>query len=123
MNSRKKHINSILKSGFALMVGFINGFFGGGGGLLCVPVLERVYHLKEKNAHATAIAVMLPLSVSSTVVYMIKNFLNERLAVSVVFGVLIGGFIGAIALKKVKGIFVRWLFIVILFVAGVRMMV
>lgn len=123
MKNNKKVKRVIFRSCFALMVGFINGFFGGGGGLLCVPTLEKVYKLETKQAHATTIAVMLPLSVISTIIYMFNNYLNFKLSLNVVVGVVVGGFIGALTLKKVGGAFVRWLFIVILFVAGVRMMV
>lgn len=123
MKNNKKIKGVLLKNCFALLVGFINGFFGGGGGLLCVPTLEKVYKLETKRAHATAIAVMLPLSIVSTIIYLINNYINFELSLSVIVGVILGGFIGAIALKKVKGSFVRWLFIAILFIAGVRMMV
>ena len=46
---------------------------GGGGGLICVPTLEKVYKLKTKNAHATAIAIMFPLSVVSSTIYLLNN--------------------------------------------------
>ena len=37
-------------------------FFGGGGGMVCVPILQKVLFLESKQAHATAIAVIFPLS-------------------------------------------------------------
>lgn len=51
--------------------GAANGFFGSGGGLLSVPALESG-GLETKKAHATSLAIMLPLSVVSAAVYM-KN--------------------------------------------------
>ena len=42
--------------------GAANGFFGSGGGLLSVPALESG-GLETKKAHATSLAIMLPLSV------------------------------------------------------------
>ena len=66
MKSKKKLKNGAIKGFFAALVGFICGFFGGGGGLVCVPVLERVYKLPTKQAHATAIMVIFPLSVISS---------------------------------------------------------
>ena len=104
------------------MVGFINGFFGGGGGLICVPTLEKVYKLETKKAHATAIAVMLPLSITSSVIYLFNNKFNFASTLSVALGVLLGGFVGAIFLKKINSTVVRWIFIAVLFSAGVRMM-
>ena len=116
--------NIILKATSAIAVGLINGFFGGGGGLICVPTLERVYKLDTKQAHATAVSIMLPLSIVSSIIYIISNScVNFAYAGAVTAGSIVGGIIGAFALKKVKGAFVRWLFIVILFVAGVRMII
>ncbi|MBQ7885001.1 MAG: sulfite exporter TauE/SafE family protein [Clostridia bacterium] len=124
MKKNVKAKNFILKSISAVAVGFINGFFGGGGGLICVPTLERIYKLETKKAHATAVSIMLPLSIASSIIYIISNKgLNFAYAGAVTAGSIIGGLIGAFALKKCKSSFVRWLFIVILFVAGVRMVI
>ena len=68
--------NWFLKVVFSVMVGFVNGFFGGGGGLLCVPTLEKVYKLDTKRSHATAICVMFPLSVVSSIIYLINSIHN-----------------------------------------------
>lgn len=122
MGKKKKIKNIAVKSVFALIVGFINGFFGGGGGLICVPTLERVYKLDTKKAHATAIAVMLPLSVISSIVYIINNRFDLAISSSVVLGVVGGGLIGAFFLKKFSGTVLRWIFIAVLFSAGVRML-
>ena len=123
MKIRKSNKNFFLKVIFALIVGFVNGFLGGGGGLLCVPTLEKIYKLETKKAHATTIAVMFPLSIISSIIYLLSNNINLNKTFAISSGVLIGGFIGALTLKKISGCAVRWLFIIILFIAGVRMMV
>ena len=123
MNGNKKKTNWIFRIFLAGVVGFVNGFFGGGGGLICVPTLEKVYKLPTKKAHATAVAVMLPLSVASSIVYIINNSINFNICASVTFGVLVGGLIGAVFLKRFSGRVVRWIFIIVLFSAGVRMLV
>lgn len=118
-----KNNKNLLKGLFALVVGFINGFFGGGGGLVCVPTLEKIYKLPTKNAHATTILIMLPLSIISSIIYIINNNFNYAVTFSIASGVIIGGFFGAILLKKINGSAVKWIFIVILFSAGIRMVV
>lgn len=123
MEKGKKHKDFLLKSIFAVLVGFVNGFFGGGGGLLCVPTLEKVYKLDTKKAHATTVAIMLPLSIVSSVIYLLSNEINIFNALTISVGSVLGGVIGAIALKKVNSNVIRWIFIVILFCAGVRMVV
>ena len=56
----KKQILLLLLCG--AIIGFLNGFFGGGGGIVCVPLLQKVLNLSSKESHATAIAVIFPLS-------------------------------------------------------------
>ena len=121
MKSRNKIKIFLLKGAFASLVGFICGFFGGGGGLVCVPTLEKVYKLPTKNAHATAILVMLPLSIISSIIYLTTNTFKLWVTVAVCAGVIVGGFIGSVFLKRLKGDIVRWIFIIVLFLAGIRL--
>ncbi len=123
MKLKQKGKIGLLKIIFSLLVGFINGFFGGGGGLVCVPALERVYKLPTKKAHATAIAIMFPLSVISSIIYIIKSGLSLNVVAPVGGGVIVGGLIGAMFLKKLNGTVIKWIFIAILFVSGFRMVV
>lgn len=123
MKNRKNSKNFILKNIFAVLVGFINGFFGGGGGLLCVPTLEKIYKLETKKAHATAVAIMLPLSIVSSIIYFFHNNMNIYATLAITLGSVAGGLFGAFALKKANSDFIRWIFIAILFTAGVRMVV
>ncbi len=123
MKKQKNIKEFLLKNLFAVLVGFVNGFFGGGGGLLCVPTLEKVYKLETKNAHATTVAIMLPLSIVSSIIYLFHSNINIWSTLTVALGSVVGGLFGAFALKKTNSNFIRWLFIVILFSAGVRMVV
>ena len=56
-----KQIKSIA---LGMGIGATNALFGGGGGMLAVPALKLLGHA-EKQAHATAIAVILPVSALS----------------------------------------------------------
>lgn len=114
---------SPLRYFFAALVGFINGFFGGGGGLLCVPTLKRIYGLDTKRAHATTIAVILPISIVSSIIYITNNTLNYLVVACITAGVIVGGLIGAIFLKRANVAVIRWIFIIVLFSAGIRMVI
>ena len=115
----KKHKN-VLLSASGLAVGFINGFFGGGGGMLCVPVLAGVAGLKTKASHATALAVMLPLSVVSAVVYLTSGKVDFGVLAPVGVGFIAGGAIGALALSKLKSSVLSIAFACVMIFAGVR---
>lgn len=106
-----------------LVTGFVNGLFGSGGGTLVVPAMEQFLHVKTHKAHATAIAVILPLSVLSLLIY----FWQEELAMvwQVAFwascGGIIGGRIGAKLLGKLSGLWLHRIFGLFLLAAAVRM--
>ena len=63
---------SIKNALIGFMTGVLNGLFGSGGGTVAVPAMERFLLVEDKKAHATAIAVILPLSVVSLFIYMGK---------------------------------------------------
>ena len=74
--------------------GAANGLFGGGGGMIAVPLL-RAQRLEEKRAHATAIAVILPVSLLSFLLYAFRGFFDFSVALPVALGGFAGGFAGA----------------------------
>ena len=105
-----------------LFIGFINGFWGGGGGMLCVPALTLLLKMPDKEAHATTILIMLPLCISSFVVYLIKGALEWSIAGIVTSGFVVGGLIGAVALKKINNVALRVVFSLIIIASGIRLL-
>ena len=76
-------------------VGAANGVFGGGGGMIAVPLLERIDKRGTAAAHATAIACILPASFVSALVYTLAGLVPWPTLLPVALGVLPGGFFGA----------------------------
>lgn len=105
----------------SLFIGAINGLFGAGGGMLAVPCLTYVWGLDEKSAHATAIAVILPLCLVSSVVYALKGNYEPSVILPTVIGVTIGGIVGALLLKKMSANAVSFLFYALMTFAGFKM--
>ena len=105
----------------SLFIGAINGLFGAGGGMLAVPCLTYVWGLDEKSAHATAIAVILPLCLVSSVVYALKGNYEPSVILPTVIGVTIGGIVGALLLKKMSANAVSFLFYALMTFAGCKM--
>ena len=75
-------------------VGLANGLFGGGGGMIAVPLLRRI-GLEEKRAHATAILWILPISFLSFLLYVMKGYYDGGVLIPTAIGVSAGGFLGA----------------------------
>ncbi|MBE5748042.1 MAG: sulfite exporter TauE/SafE family protein [Clostridiales bacterium] len=102
-------------------VGLINGFMGGGGGIFVVLALTLIVGMQQKYAHATAILIILPVSVVSAIVYIAGGNVNWLMTLFSTIGVVTGGIVGAFALKKINDKWLRLVFSVILLLAGVRM--
>lgn len=105
-----------------VLIGFINGFFGGGGGMICVPLLENVLHLNNKYSHATAIAVIFPISFVSAIIYIFSGTLQTLPVVTVGSGVVLGGIIGSYFLKILPSKVVRIIFAIIMLLGGIRLL-
>ena len=100
-------------------VGLVNGLLGGGGGMIAVPVLCGT-GLKVQEAHATAIAVILPASIASALIYLIYGLLPLSSFIPVVAGTLLGGFLGANALNRVPSKTVTIIFAALMLAAGLK---
>jgi len=112
----------VLLSVCGALIGLINGFFGGGGGMICVPLLEKVLHLDNKYSHATAIVVILPISFVSAVIYLLSGNLETIPFLTVGSGVLLGGVVGAFLLKFLPSKIVRVIFVFIMLAGGIRLL-
>jgi len=118
---QKKHsIFELLLCG--VFVGFINGFWGGGGGMICVPVLTYLLKVPEKVAHATTILIILPLTISSLIIYFLKTNIDLIITSWVGIGFVLGGIIGALILKKINNVILKIIFNIIIIAGGVRLL-
>lgn len=102
------------------LIGAVNGFFGGGGGMIAVPLLER--SLPSARAHATAIAVMLPVTAASGIVYALSVPLSMGILLPAAIGTAAGGWAGAKLLGKLPMRLTELLFGVLMLAAGLRML-
>jgi len=104
--------------------GVVNGLFGAGGGTILVPGLERFIPLETHKAHATALAVMLPLSVVSAIIYTAAAEVDIKwtAVLFVSLGGVIGGVIGAKVLKKLSAAWLNILFGLFLAAGAIRML-
>lgn len=123
----KKKRNKILKFAslifIGLVIGFVNGFWGGGGGMLCVPTLSGFLRLPEKKAHATAILIMLPLSLASFIVYLFNKTISWDIAGFVTAGFVLGGILGAILLKKINNLVLKILFGLVIIAGAIKLLI
>lgn len=100
--------------------GAVNGFFGAGGGMVLVPLLTRWAKFGEKEAFATSVAVILPLSAVSAVIYFMRQALAPADVLPYLAGGLVGGFLGGRVFKKIPAKLLRRLLALFIIYAAVR---
>lgn len=105
-----------------VITGFLNGLFGGGGGMIAVPSFIILIGVEPKKAHATAIALILPVTAISAAVYIFKGYFDFSLDLPVTLGVACGGVAGALLLKKASNAFLIKLFAAVMLAAGVKLL-
>ena len=115
--------NFLISAMLGLIIGFINGFWGGGGGMFCVPTLSNIVGLPEKRAHATAILIMLPLSIGSFVIYIIMGAFDGMTTLKVTIGFVVGSAIGALILNNIKNIVLNIIFAVVIIASGIKSLI
>ncbi|MBE5734007.1 MAG: sulfite exporter TauE/SafE family protein [Clostridiales bacterium] len=129
--TKKKEDNSVSFSDkkvvlFSILTGaisgFINGVFGGGGGMIVVPMLVHLLKRAPQKAHATAILIILPLSVVSSILYFTFGKFSLSTGIPTGIGVIIGGVLGALLLSKMSSKTLTIIFSVVMAVAGGKML-
>lgn len=103
------------------VIGLLNGFFGSGGGVLAVPVLER--ECSPNEAHATSVALIFILSLVTAVFYGFYGNLDFGTAWGYVPWGVAGAVSGSIFLKKIKAQWLKRLFGGVVTIAAVRMLI
>lgn len=114
-------MNNFKKIIIGIATGFANGLFGSGGGTILVPAMEKFLGLEEHKAHATAISIILPLSLISLGVYWWGENILWQTALFGGVGGVFGSFIGAKLLGKLSGVWLHRIFGGFMILAGIRM--
>lgn len=102
------------------LAGVANGFFGGGGGMVLVPLLTGRCGLDQRRAFATSVAIILPLCVLSSVIYFFRGGLDLSAALPYLLGGLAGGWIGGRVFRKLNMDWLRRAFALLILYGGVR---
>ena len=117
--SKKVQIWRCLIAGAA--AGFINGFFGAGGGMVLVPLLVYLVGLEDKLAFSSAIPIILPFCIVSLIIYGLEGGLPLHDAVPYLLGGAAGGVLGGILFKKVSARFLHIALGILILFGGARL--
>ncbi len=104
-----------------LLAGICNGLFGSGGGTILVPSMVFLLGIEEHKAHATAILVILPLTILSAVIYYTYSFIEWPATIKIISGGIMGSILGARLLNKISGSALRKIFGLFMIIAALRL--
>lgn len=115
---KKKIIYPII----GIISGLLNGALGTGGGTVVVSALERLLGVEPHKAHATAIAIILPITIVSSIFYLKHGLLDFHATIIIAAAGMVGGFIGAKLLNIVPTKVVKMMFGASMVLLGIRML-
>lgn len=118
MNKKKSVVKTAL---IGFITGLVNGIFGSGGGTILVPCLVFLMDIEDHKAHATAISIILPLSLISSFIYFSYDVVDLTLTLKVAIGSVIGAIVGSSILNRFSVNALRKIFGIFMIIAAVRM--
>ena len=118
---KNKILKRILLIFLGALVGVANGLFGSGGGMIAVPTLRYIAGYDQKQSQATAIAVILPVSILSAVVYILSGNYDLTLGLFVGGGAVVGAIVGALVMKNLSNKFLTILFCLLMIAGGIKL--
>ena len=115
-----KKIKKLYIVAAGVVCGFLNGFFGAGGGTVAVPFLKKI-GLSEHEAHATSVAVILPITLVSAIFYILRGDALISDSLQFVYAGVVGAVVGAFVMRKISGVWLKRIFGAVVVFASVRM--
>ena len=100
--------------------GLLSGLFGGGGGMVVLPLLVKWRQLEGKKSFATCVAIIFPMCCVSAAVYWWQVRPDWGLVWPYLAGGVAGGIIGGITFDKVPAKWLKIIFGLFLIYGGVR---
>lgn len=101
--------------------GLLSGLFGVGGGIVMVPLLTLLAGMDQRRATATSLVAIVPTSIVGAITYGLAGHVDVVAGVAIAAGGIGGSLIGARLLRTLPLGWLRWLFVALLIVAGIRL--
>lgn len=121
MKKSANYIKYLKYAVIGVITGAANGLFGSGGGTIAVPAMVLLLGAEEHKAHATAISIILPLTLISAFFYITNHYVDWGLTLKVTLGGVAGGYVGAKLLNICPSNILRKIFAVFMMIAAFRM--
>ena len=111
------------------LCGLLNGFFGSGGGVAAVPVIEHEQEREAsgpapaeaaRRAHASSVALIFALSLTAAISYMFSGGIDYQTAWEYIPWGAAGALAGALFLRRIRAAWLHRLFGALICAAALR---
>lgn len=118
---KEKTKQTLHSAAAGISIGFVNGILGAGGGMLAVPFLKKL-GFSQKESHTNAIAIILPITVISAIIYIVKDYVTPKDSLIYIPTGLLGAIAGTYMLKKISPKWLKRIFGALMIYAGIRLL-
>ncbi|MBB5639584.1 sulfite exporter TauE/SafE family protein [Cryobacterium roopkundense] len=101
--------------------GLLSGAFGVGGGIIMVPLLISFVQMDQRKAAATSLVAIIPTALVGSIAYFANDEIDLLAAGIIAAGAVVGAIIGAVLLRSIPLVWLRWMFIALMLLVAVRM--
>lgn len=105
-----------------LVAGIVNGLLGIGGGTILIPSMVYQLGVRQHQAHATSLLIVLPTSLVSMLVYHGQGHIQIVSLLGLALATSIGAVMGAILMNYCSPKLLRTGFAAFMLIAGLRML-
>jgi uncharacterized membrane protein YfcA len=119
VNYKVNHTSAGLGAGF--FAGVISSLLGVGGGIIKVPVMHLVMGVPMKAAIATSTFMIALTAATGAFIYQYQGNIQPFIIAPLVIGIVIGSRIGVELTKRTKGVWLRRIFGIFLFLVAILM--
>ncbi len=106
-----------------LVMGFLSGLLGIGGGTVIVPALYYIFHLTMKQAIGTSLFVILFASLSGFIAHHRKGQVNLKLGLTLGIAGMAGAQLGGFSTSIISDLWLKILFGILLLFCAIQMLV
>lgn len=106
-----------------VLIGFVSGFFGVGGGIVAVPILRAALAFEQHEAHAASLGIMIPTALAGLLRAWISNRYRPDLRTAAAWApwAIVGALLGPLLADRVSAPALQWAFAGFLLLVSLEM--
>ncbi len=115
-------LNNVKKFFVGILIGATNIILGAGGGMLTVPLYCKM-GMEQSKAQINAVATILPITIISSIIYLLNGNVNLSDAYVFLLPGLFGSIIGTFLIKRISNNALSFVFAIFMIWSGVRLFI